>query len=110
MNTTILTITCAPDITPEAADLEHQLRELIGKENVHFTESKSFGGWSELIIVLSIGGGVAIKEIGSIVRTWIERHKTKKANLAKMEFTGYSASELKKIVQSSLTSDSEKTQ
>lgn len=99
MENTILTITTAPGMAPDTSDLEKELRNLLGDDSIHRTESKSFAGWTEIILILSIGGGVAIKEIGAIIRSWIERNKGKKANLDKLEFTGYSAKELKAIIQ-----------
>ena len=97
METSTVTLTYAPGDPHDLSELQSHLNQILGSENVHITSTQAFGGWNEVIVVLSIGGGVAIKEIASVIRAGIERNKAKKANLSKMEFTGYSAKELKEL-------------
>lgn len=104
METSAITLTYAPGEPHDLSELKSDLTNILGGENVHITSTQAFGGWNEVIVVLSIGGGVAIKEIASVIRAWIERNKEKKANLSKMEFTGYSAKELKELANSTETS------
>lgn len=98
MESTVIEIAFAPNEHITLNELSDDLKRLIGDQNVHIAEPKAFGGLTEVIVVLSIGGGVAIKEISSIVKTWIDRNRLKKANLSKLEFSGYSAEEIKKII------------
>ncbi|MCZ8095792.1 MAG: hypothetical protein O9331_20160 [Acidovorax sp.] len=104
METSTVTLTYAPGDPHDLSELKSHLTKILGSENVHTTATQAFGGWNEVIVVLSIGGGVAIKEVASVIRAWIERNKGKKANLSKMEFTGYSAKELKELTNPTDTS------
>lgn len=98
MTSTVIEIAFSPNEHIALDELTDNLKELIGSHNVHSAEPKAFAGLSEAIIILSIGGGVAIKEISSIIRSWIDRNKLKKVNLSKLEFSGYSAEEIRKIL------------
>lgn len=81
-------------------DMIQELKKIVGDEKVKLTTAKSFTGFDDLIIVLSIGGGVIIKQIGTVLVAWIKRNKDKKVKRSNVEITGYSAKEVSDILRS----------
>jgi len=81
-------------------DLISEFEAIVGDEKVKSATAKSFTGVDDLIIVLSIGGGVIIKQLGAVLIAWIQKTKDKKIKYSDVEITGYSAKEVTDILRS----------
>jgi succinyl-CoA synthetase beta subunit len=86
------------DQTAEVDDLARDLSSLLGVENVKATEVASFTGVSEVLLILS-GVAVALKQVAPIIVAWLKRNESKKFKSKQIEVSGYSASELLKILE-----------
>ena len=79
------------------------LRQSIANEPncnlVSLSQTKSFDGLSDLIVILSIGGGVVVKQAANIVVAWINRNKGKNLNYKDIKISGYSAEEVREIIK-----------
>ncbi len=86
------------DVSEEDINILKDELLLITNDSVMVNKTNSFNGFSDVIIILSIGGGVAIKQIGTIIVNWINRDKTKKIKYKGVEATGYSSDEIINIL------------
>ena len=88
------------NITKEdLSELEGLLSSTKGSELVSISSSSSFNGMEDVIIILSIGGGVAIKQLGAVFIAWINKDKSNKIKYKNFEASGYSSDEIIKIVK-----------
>ena len=98
MNTTVINIQSATVDSDDIALLGNMLEQYYPSESFKLSQSKSFNGMEDIIIILSIGGGIAIKQFGNIIVNWINKDKDKKVKYKNIEVSGYSADEVSKII------------
>lgn len=98
MNTMLINIKKTVLEESEVQELE---KELSTVNNCSFSieKSSSFDGFQDLIIILSIGGGVAIKQIGEIILAWIKINQSKSIKYKNIEISGFSSEEVAKILK-----------
>lgn len=99
MENLVVNINGASITKEDLSELENLLDNTEGAELVSITSSNSFNGMEDVIIILSIGGGVAIKQLGAVFIAWINRDKSNKIKYKNFEASGYSSDEIIKIVK-----------
>lgn len=99
MESTIVNITSCSATDADTVRLKELLASEFTQEQARLTTSKSFNGMEDVIIILSIGGGVAIKQIANIVIQWLKSDQGKKIKYKSIEVSGYSAKEAKEILR-----------
>jgi hypothetical protein len=98
MNTTIVNIQNIEVNSDEIDILKNMLEKHYSPESFKINQAKSFSGMQDIILILSIGGGVAIKQLGNIIVEWINKDKNKKIKYKNIEVSGYSAKEVTEIL------------
>ncbi|KXO86816.1 hypothetical protein AYK86_11860 [Acinetobacter venetianus] len=99
MENLVVNIQDASITKEDLSDLASLLDSTEGTELISINASNSFNGMEDVIIILSIGGGVAIKQLGAIFIAWINKNKNKKIKYKNFEASGYSSDEFIKIVK-----------
>lgn len=99
MENTIVNITSCSVTSADTVRLKKLLASEFTEEQARLTTSKSFNGMGDVIIILSIGGGVAIKQFANIVIQWLKSDQGKKIKYKGVEVSGYSAKEVKDILK-----------
>ncbi|HCE3247846.1 TPA: hypothetical protein NG581_004539 [Vibrio parahaemolyticus] len=80
-------------------DLEEMLSELLGDEGVTLSSSNSFNGVEDVVLILSIGGGVIFTELAKVIAAWIKKDDNKKVKYKNIEISGYSSDEVLKFIK-----------
>ena len=99
MNDLVINLHSANITKDDFIELENLLNNLEEMELISISSSNSFNGMEDIIIILSIGGGVAIKQLGVIIVAWINKNKSNKIKYKDIEASGYSSDEIVKIIK-----------
>ncbi|MGK0256426.1 MAG: hypothetical protein ACI81I_001043 [Arcobacteraceae bacterium] len=101
MNNTIINISSCTATEKEINELEVLINKELQKETLQIKHAKSFNGVSDVILILSSVGGVAIiNQIGKIIIQWVKNNENKKIKYGEIEISGYSSKEASLLINS----------
>ena len=85
--------------------LEEEIIHVLTAKNIEHISGKRFNGIEEINYILSIGGGIIISQIASIIKKCIDRNRNKSIKINDIEISGYSEKEVNSILQKLLKHD-----
>lgn len=80
-------------------ELEKELANEIGSEQITVIKGNGFTGLEELNYVLSIGGGIVISKVAGIISSYMAKNKDKSIKIGNKEIKGFNADEVIEILK-----------